>query len=247
MKKINNRYVLPVFFLTWFFFCSQVCAGVSVYPIEVSINNGGASKIEVMSQSKDVSFVRVTAKKIVNPGTPQERETPFNITGGDSLIVTPQKLAITPGGTRIVRLVTLTPPEKETTWRVYFEEVSENNFRGDKLSEGNKKNADVGVNIIWGALVHVAPRNPAVSLKIDSKTGMLINEGTVRIPLTEVGECTTTSTCVWKKEGATIYPDMRVRLRALSFRPDRLYRVRFKDWTNEKNQEISLPVITGGE
>lgn len=139
MKIGNNRYMLSALFLAGFFSCGQVCAGVSVYPIEVSINSGGNSKIEVMSQAKDVSFVRITAKKIVNPGTPEEKEIPVNITGDDSLIVTPQKLAITPGGVRIVRLVTLTPPEKETTWRVYFEEASENNFREDKKSEGNKK------------------------------------------------------------------------------------------------------------
>lgn len=147
----------------------------------------------------------------------------------------------------MARLVVLTPPEKETTWRVYFEEVPENSFNATDEHTGNKKTADVGVNIIWGALVHVAPLNPAASLKIDGKTGMLVNEGTVRIPLTEVGECTADSTCVWKKEGATLYPDTRVRLRTFSFRPGHLYRARFKNWINDKNEEMSLPVITDSE
>ena len=247
MKKRKTRYFLSALLLASGLYCSQGLASISVYPIEVSLAKDRVSKIELMSQSKDVSFVRVTVKKIINPGTPEEKEAPVNITGDDSLIVTPQKFAITPGATRMARLIALKPPEKETTWRVYFEEVSENNFNGvDELSD-SKKTASVGVNIVWGALVHVAPRNLAVSLKVDSKTGMLINEGTVRISLTEVGECTAASACDWKKEGATIYPDTRVRLRTLSFHPDHLYKARFKDWINNKNEEISLPIISGSE
>lgn len=49
VNKRNKRYVLPALLLASGVYCSQVLAGISVYPIEVSIANGGAASIKLMS------------------------------------------------------------------------------------------------------------------------------------------------------------------------------------------------------
>ncbi|MBY6257787.1 fimbrial protein [Phytobacter diazotrophicus] len=229
-------------------YCNSAKADVVIYPIEVGVGNKGAAQIQVLSRSEQVSFVRVTEKKIINPGTSQEKEISSDMTADGALVITPQKLAVSPGGQRLVRLVAVNLPEKETTWRVYFEGVSENEFNGiTDPAHKSKTTAQVGVSIIWGALVHVAPRNPVVSLKIDGRTGMFINDGTVRIPLTQIGECTSTGGCTWHKEGATVYPDTKVKIKSFSYHPGSLYKVRFKNWLEDKNEEISLPVTAGSE
>ncbi|MGX8939549.1 hypothetical protein ACWWJF_01510 (plasmid) [Symbiopectobacterium sp. Eva_TO] len=227
-------------------YCASASAEVVIYPIEVGVGNKGASQIQVLSRSDKVSFVRVTEKKIINPGTPLEKEIPVDMTSDGALVITPQKLAVSPGGQRLVRLVAVNLPEKETTWRVYFERVTENEFnRVTDPAPKSKATAQVGISIIWGALVHVAPRNPLASLKIDGKTGMIINDGSLRIPLTEIGECTSAVDCTWHKEGATIYPDTKVKIKSFSYHPGTLYKARFNNWLNSKNEEISLPVIQG--
>jgi hypothetical protein len=41
----------------------------------------------------------------------------------------------------------------------------------------------LGVNVIWGALIHLAPEKSVVSLSIDPRRGTLKNNGTLRVPL----------------------------------------------------------------
>ncbi|MGX8942514.1 hypothetical protein ACWWJF_22320 [Symbiopectobacterium sp. Eva_TO] len=95
------------------YYCASANAEVDIYPIEVGIGNKGASQIQVFSRSDKVSFVRVT-EKIINPGTPLEKEISANMTSDGALVITPQKLAVSPGGQRLVRLVAVNLPEKET-------------------------------------------------------------------------------------------------------------------------------------
>jgi hypothetical protein len=46
----------------------------------------------------------------------------------NQLLVMQQNIALSAGSESIVMLVSMNPPAKETTWRVYFESVSENAF-----------------------------------------------------------------------------------------------------------------------
>lgn len=240
MKNNTRRFFhLGAFIAAGAFTFASSCAqaGVTVYPIETSLGINGASQVKVTSGSKNVEFVKVTVKKILNPGTKQEKEVAVDMTGDGSLIATPQKLAIAAGGERTVRLVTLTAPAKETTWRVYFEGVSENEFNGS----GSKSNAaDVGVNIVWGVLVHVAPQKALVSLRYNPETGDIANDGTLRVPLNEVGECAPAGGCVWKKETKTVYPGTSVKLSTVTFRAGHAYRVRYLNWISGKTAESEV-------
>lgn len=136
----------------------------------------------------------------------------------------------------------MTPPEKETTWRVYFEGVSETVF--NSYSDGNNqsgKAAQVGVNIIWGALVHVAPRKAEASLKYTPSTGNIINDGTIRIPVTEVGICNTGRECNWKKKALTVYPESETPIPEMHFSPGNTYKIKYFNWTKNRTEEIELP------
>lgn len=229
-----------------FVLSSYANAGISVYPIEVNMGKSGNTKIEVMSQSDKVSFVKVTEKKIINAGTPQEKEIGVDGVDDGGLIITPLKLAITPGSSRSVRLVTLNPPEKETTWRVYIQEVSAEEFNSvDDNRIQRKTSAQVGVNIVWGALVHVLPRQPSFSLGLDPKSGQISNTGTSRVKIQNIGECSSEDKCIWKKSGASIYPDTHVSIFPFKYRPGYSYKVRFLGIPNGENKEIPLNLIGG--
>ena len=62
------------------------------------------------------------------------------------------RLKIRPCGRRNARssLVSLIPPEKETTWRVYFEGVKQPDSIIPGKAETPAATATPGVNVIWG-------------------------------------------------------------------------------------------------
>ncbi|WP_058709048.1 hypothetical protein [Pantoea stewartii] len=221
-------------------------AAVSVYPIEVNIGKSGNSKIEVISSSEKVAFVKVSVKKIINPGTPHEKELEVEGLDKNGLIVTPLKLAITPGSKRIVRMVTLDTPEKETTWRVYFQEVSSDEYNNvsDNSMHGETK-AEVGVNIVWGALVHVLPKIPTYNLILNTKTGSIYNAGTSRIKIKGICKRSYDGKCNWKESGSTIYPDMSVNVFPFKYSSGNYYKVKFINNADGKEEEIPLNITSG--
>lgn len=217
-------------------------AAMTVYPMETAVGETGSAKIRVMSQDEKIQFIRITVKKIIEPGTKNEKEIPVGIADQSALVVTPQKLALTPGGERIVRLVSLFPPVKETTWRVYFESVPEEVFEGQ--SDPNvpvRSSADVGVSVIWGALVHVAPANSQISLKYTPTSAFIINDGSVRVPITEIAVCAPGNNCRWKKLKTTVYPGTEVPLGGVLFTAGNTYRIKYFDWIKNSSEEIELP------
>lgn len=225
------------FLLLLFFFSCAALANMSVYPMELNVDTSGVAVIKVASKSDDIQFVRVTQKKIINPGTSQEKEVDVPSWEKGGMVVTPSKFALAAGSMRVVRLVSMTPPEKETTWRIYFEGVKQ---PSDFLSmKGKDSSAEekLGVNIIWGALVHLAPENPLISLSVNPERGEVINNGTIRIPLKEIGICQGTSSCKWVKEDATIYPGMRKTLKSLSFNGGSKYKIRYFNWLSKTSEE----------
>ena len=220
----------------------SVSASMTIYPMETAVGETGSTQIRVMSQDDKVQFIRITVKKIIEPGTKNEKEISAGVADQSALVVTPQKLALTSGGERIVRLVSLFPPAKEATWRIYFESVPEEAFDGQSTSApAARSSADVGVSVVWGALVHVAPANAWVDLKYNPVSKIIVNEGTVRVPIKEVAVCTSGNNCTWKKIKATIYPGTQVHLPGVLFSAGKIYRIKYFDWVKNTNLEIELP------
>ncbi|WON76147.1 fimbrial protein [Serratia sp. UGAL515B_01] len=178
----------------------------------------------------------------MQPGTKKESEGEVNMADEGSLVVTPQKLAVAAGATRIVRLVTMKAPAKETTWRVYFEGVSEKEYKGQ--TQGKENSTEVGVSIVWGVLAHVAPETIIPRLKFNPDTGEIVNDGTIRMPLNEIGICEGSKRCVWKKEKATVYPDTSIRLKSVRFESGKTYRAKYFNWVSNKNEELTLSAMS---
>ncbi len=222
-------------------FSGGALANMSIYPMSVELGETGATQIRVMSQSDAVQFVKVTEKQIINPGTPQEKEVSVAGFAKNSLVITPQKLAISAGSQRLVRLVAVELPEKETTWRVYFEGVPELEDSA-AASEPQTTSTKVGISLVWGALVHVAPKKVVTSLRLDASRGLVINDGTLRMPLREVGICDQAGACHWQKETATIYPGTELKVASLMARPGKKYKARYYHWLKKAVEEIDLPI-----
>jgi len=217
-------------------------AAMYVYPMETAIGENGASQIRVISQDNDVQFVKINLKQIINPATKQEHEVDADMSDANQIIVTPQKLALAAGGERLVRLVSMNLPAKETTWRVYFEGINESTFNSDSMKNKQAGNsAEVGVNIIWGALVHVAPQKVVASLKYSPSTGRVTNDGTIRIPVKEVGVCHSAGECKWEKKALTFYPDSELPIPGVNFSRGYTYKIKYFNWIKNTTEEIDLP------
>ena len=63
-------------------------ANMSVYPMEVTLNNQGAAQVQTLSQSGEAQFIRVSIKRIERPATPFEKEILVEDTVSRSLIAT---------------------------------------------------------------------------------------------------------------------------------------------------------------
>ncbi|HAV2207865.1 hypothetical protein [Enterobacter cloacae] len=244
IKKLKKRpYAFYATVLSLTFLSEMSVANMSVYPMELNVDSSGTAQITVASKSDDIQFIRVKQKKILNPGTPQEKEIDVPAWQEGGIIVTPEKFALAAGAMRVVRLVSLAPPSKESTWRVYFEGVKQPD---DIISTPEKRGADVaklGVNIIWGALVHLAPNKEEVSLQLNLRHGTLKNTGTLRVPLKEIGICDEKDNCRWLKEEATIYPDTERKLQSLSNARSFKYKFRYFNWLQKTTDEAELPVV----
>ncbi len=240
-----RSFILAVTAIFCFFMTVDAVAAMYVYPMEVSLDDRGARQLTLSSKDDDVQFVRVTLKQIENPGTPQEREVVSDIGGDAGIAVVPSKIALAAGSERIVRIVSMLPPEKETTWRIYFESVDKNTFTSEITGKSSGKDIStrVGVNIIWGVLLHVLPENAVVSMKYRPGSSEILNDGTVRFPLKEIGVCNNQGKCKWRRKVQTIYPDMRIQLKDFSFRTGGQYKFKYADVTTGDIKEITPEIL----
>lgn len=221
-KNVNKTTAFYIAALSLPFFSEMALANMSVYPMELNVDKSGAAQIKVASKTDDIQFIRVRQKKILNPGTPQEKEIDVASWKEGGVVVT---------------------PEKETTWRVYFEGVKQPDSIIPGKAESPAATARLGVNVIWGALIHLAPEKSVVSLTIDPLRGTLKNNGTLRVPLREIGVCDADSSCRWIKEDATIYPDTERKLKTLTKVQGQKYKFRYFNWLNKSAEEADLPVV----
>lgn len=126
-----------------------------------------------------------------------------------AVAITPGKFALSGGGNRLIRVIPLRSVEKEVAYRVYFEGV-----RGPDgtLLEGDEQaaQANVGVSLVWGALVNVLPANGSVDLQLQGDT--LRNVGTLRVGITGLAECTGSGACTTHDFAKSLYPDAELKL-----------------------------------
>ena len=99
-------------------------ANMVVYPMTTKIGNeqDGVTQIQIFSKTDKVQYVKTRVAKVVNPAMQDEHEVDVSADAG--LVVSPQRLVLTPGSNRTVRIISDSVPTEEIVYRVYFEPVN---------------------------------------------------------------------------------------------------------------------------
>ncbi|MBN1087306.1 fimbrial protein [Erwinia aphidicola] len=233
---------LSIFFLG--VISGPVNAAMYVYPMEASLGESGASQIRVISQDNDVQFVMVKLKKIVNPGTNKENEIDSDMSDAAQLIVTPQKIALAAGGERVVRLVSVNLPQKETTWRVYFEGVNEAAYNSTSGPEGSAPgNAQVGVNIIWGGACSRGATESSFQHGVQPCFRKSDKHGNRSYPRKGDRNVSFSQRLHVGKKELTLYPETELAIPGVTFEPGNLYKIKYFNWIKNTEEVMELPVL----
>ncbi|MGC7411272.1 fimbrial protein [Pandoraea pneumonica] len=189
-------------------------ANVTVSPIASVIAGTGqpVSIIRVTSQSALTQYVEVTVRKVIDPATPAEHETPVSALDG-GLVASPGKFVLSGGATRQVRVVALGRPERETVYRVYIRPVGAIEDATPAAAQDNIV-TDVQVSFVWGALVRVQPARAVAALARTADNAGVANIGNVRAHVLAIGLCAAESndTCQWQSIGQSVYPGLRLAI-----------------------------------
>lgn len=191
---------------TW---ASPALANLSVHPMRLPIQDKRGGQIRVYSQTPRVQYVQVKVQKVLHPATPQEEQ--VDVAPGllEGIAVTPGKFVLGGGGNRLVRVIPLASVSEETAYRVYFEGVRPPSEMGTE-EEPETATANVGVSLVWGALVHLIPPQPVPDMRIEGRD--LVNIGNVRLGVTTIQACTAGKECADHTLDHSVYPGERVAL-----------------------------------
>ncbi|MFB3306002.1 hypothetical protein [Pseudomonas sp. AMR01] len=197
--------------------CSTLAsANVMVYPMVVKINpvNPNKNQFKIFSKSDKTQYLKVYVAEVVDPATQQEHEIPVSIMSGTGIVASPQKIILPSGGEHIVRVRTLSTPNKEVLYRVYVEPVTAEDSKYE-----NNDAASVGVNLTWGVLVYSPPINPLSSLNVNMKDGKLENTGNIHTWVKDILLCSdsTPQKCEKVKIEKSLYPDLSMLLPSVNF------------------------------
>lgn len=202
-------------------------ANMMVYPMAASIgaDSEPAAELRVYSKSDSTQYVKVIAKRVIDPATDHEREETGMNSGDDAVVISPAKFALPAGGTRLVRVIPLGVPQKEVLYRVYMEPVA--SLSEDHSAANDAVSGKVNFSITWAPLIRVLPKTPIPDFEVSN--GLLTNTGNVRIGLLDAGACQTEtedSSCQWTKFERSVYPDQQFRMDGLNSAP--YVRIRYR-------------------
>lgn len=187
---------------------------MTVSPMVVAIDTKKTSvgQLRVVSKSSQTQYVKVAVKRVLNPATEQESEVSAPLTGDGAVTVSPSKFVLPAGGSRLVRVISLTSPANEELYRVHFEAVTApSEEEADPTDDGVTGKVDFG--LIWAPLVRVIPtvRTPLMAVS----NGMLNNTGNMRLGVLEVGACDSEKAdakCEWRSVERNVYPGQSLNL-----------------------------------
>lgn len=202
-------------------------ANMVVYPMAASIgaDSGPAAELRVYSKSDSTQYVKVIAKRVIDPATDHEREERGMNSGDDAVVISPAKFALPAGSTRLVRVIPLGVPQKEVLYRVYMEPAA--SLSEDHSAANDAVSGKVNFSISWAPLIRVLPKTPVPDFEVSN--GLLTNTGNVRIGLVDAGACQTEtedSSCQWTKFERSVYPDQQFRMDGMNSAP--YVRIRYR-------------------
>jgi len=161
-------------------------ANLTVHPMRTSVEVRKGAQIRVYSQSPQPQYVQLRLRRILDPAGEDEREVEVDPAEA-AIAITPARFALAGGGNRLIRVVPLQPVEQEQAYRIYVEGVRGPEVASQAVGAPAAAQAQVGVSLVWGALVNVLPAAGQVQLQL--REGVLSNTGSLRIGVTTVAEC----------------------------------------------------------
>lgn len=188
-------------------------SNIDVSPMSSIVTPQGVTLVTVTSKSEGVRFIQTSVKQVLNPATKQENEVAESISSVESIIVSPSKFVQAAGQTHIIRLVTMNLPATEKVYRLYIESLPAKD--GEAKVDTEKLKTEVGIDLVWGVVVHVPPSNPTIKLTLDSATHQIVNDGNFHLKISRVGYCTDgdkDDTCNWLKTNKNLYQSQKLTL-----------------------------------
>jgi len=234
--NLLNRLLLALLLLI----AVPVQANLTIHPMRVSVEGKRSTPIRVYSQSTQAQYVQVTLRRIDDPAGANEQEREVEPHEA-AIAVTPGKFALAGGGNRLIRVIPLQPVEKEMAYRVYFEGVVGADEPAAGIEGGS--HANVGVSLVWGALVNVLPTGGEVLLRLQGNT--LHNTGSLRVGITSVAECTRAGICTPHDISHSLYPDAVLEL-PFQPQPGNTLQLRYR-LTRDGYREHVLPLSASME
>lgn len=187
--------------------CAHATIQVSPMNISLSSKDEFSGAVSVYSTSTETQYIKVSVKKIIFPGTAQQKEIPVDLGDENGLVVSPQMFILSAQGKHIIRLLPLNAPQRESVYRVYISAVPD---EPERKTTDHK--AQIAINVIWGVLVYVEPENANILLSYDRNSDTLINHGNRHIRVLEYGFCSSDKNCKWKSLGRSLYPGMSLKI-----------------------------------
>ena len=139
--------------------------------------------VEIRNPDEDTLYIQVDIYEVINPGSEDEERRLVTNPRDANFLVTPNRLAIPPGGRKLVRLVNLQElGEKERIFRVSLKPVIE-----DVESEQTAIKVLVGYQLL--VLIQPAQPSPELTASREGNVLTLTNNGNTNILLHRGQQC----------------------------------------------------------
>jgi P pilus assembly chaperone PapD len=161
---------------------------VSEMILDFKENEPRARDIEIISKDKEVQYIATETYLVVNPGSPNEKRTLMKDPTKSGLMITPNKIALSPDARKLMRFLLLAEQgAKDTIYRVAVKPVIQG------INEDKKKVA-LKVLVGYELLVIVRPKNAKVDLVAERKGNSLVltNNGNTNAYLQSGEQCDAT-------------------------------------------------------
>jgi P pilus assembly chaperone PapD len=185
--------IIQTLFVMMAFFSKDIYAALVVNRSIITYDTPGNNREDVVvinSDQENNLFVQVEPFEVANPGTADQDLVPLEVTDNPEFLVTPNRLAVPPGGRSLVRFLNLEAPgETERVYRVNLTPVTPPpELSGESDSAITSR---LEVVVAYQILVIVLPSNPDPKMRMsrDGHLATFRNEGNSNYLLTDGQQC----------------------------------------------------------
>ena len=140
--------------------------------------------VEITNAGTDPMYVDIEPTRVLEPGTENESRVKITDPRADGLLVTPNKMILPPGATKVIRLVKIGAATEERVYRITAKPVA----AGVEAEQSGLK-----IMVGYEILAIVYPNEPLPNLEV-ARTGqnmVMRNNGNTNILLREGYQCAT--------------------------------------------------------